>query len=112
MLRNILFFCSVCGLTPGEAIAIATGNTAKAHGLDVGVLAVGRPADIVICGPVEGSTGKSAADAIGHGDLPGIAYVIVDGEIVVSGRSRQTPPPNRKLFFSCCDAHAGGLSCD
>jgi enamidase len=112
MLRNILFLCSVCGLTPGEAIAIATGNTAKAHGLDVGVLAVGRPADIVICGPVAGSTGKSAADAIGHGDLPGIAYVIADGEIAVNGRSRQTPPPNRRLFFSCCDAHAGGLSCD
>ena len=32
-----------------EAVAIATGNTAKAHGLDVGILASGRPADIVIC---------------------------------------------------------------
>ncbi len=41
MLRNLLFLCSVCGLLPGEAIAIATGNTAAAHGLDVGVLAVG-----------------------------------------------------------------------
>jgi enamidase len=112
MLRNLLFLCSVCGLTPGEAIAIATGNTAKAHGLEVGVLAAGRPADIVICGPVEGSTGQSAADAIAHGDLPGIAYVIIDGEIIVGGRSRQTPPPNRRLFFSCCDAHAAGLRAD
>ena len=60
-----------------------------------------------ICGPVEGSAGTSIADAIAHGDLPGIAYVIADGEIVVSGRSRQTPPPKRKLFFSCCDAHGG-----
>ena len=72
----------------------------------------GRPADLVICGPVEGSAGTSVADAIAHGDLPGIAYVIVDGEIVVGGRSRQTPPPNRRLFFSCCDAHAGGMTCD
>ena len=101
MLRNLLLLCSVCGLSPGEAIAIATGNTARAHGLDVGVLAVGAPADIVICGPVEGSTGTSASDAIAHGDLPGIAYVLVDGEIIVSGRSRQTPPPNRRLFFTC-----------
>jgi enamidase len=91
----------VCGLTPGEAIAIATGNTARAHGLDVGVLAVGAPADLVLCGPVEGSTGTSVADAIAHGDLPGIAYVMVDGEVVVSGRSRQTPPPKRRLMFSC-----------
>ncbi len=101
MLRNLLLLCAVCGLSPGEAIAIATGNTARAHGLDVGVLAVGAPADIVICGPVEGSTGTSASDAIAHGDLPGIAYVLVDGEIIVSGRSRQTPPPNRRLFFTC-----------
>ena len=110
MLRNICAIASVCGVPPAEAIAIATGNTAKAHGLDVGVLAPGRPADIVLCGPVEGSAGTSIADAIAHGDLPGIAYVIADGEIVVSGRSRQTPPPKRTLFFSCCDTHAGGFA--
>jgi enamidase len=101
MLRNLLLLCSVCGLLPGEAVAIATGNTARAHGLDVGVLTEGAPADIVICGPVEGSTGTSVADAIAHGDLPGIAYVLVDGEIVVSGRSRQTPPTKRRLSISC-----------
>ena len=111
MLRNLLFMCSVCGLLPAEAIAIATGNTAAAHGLDVGVLAPGRPADLVICGPVEGSTGTSVSDAIAHGDLPGISYVIVDGEIVVGGRSRQTPPPNRQTFFSCCEAHSA-FACD
>ena len=107
MLRNLCFLSSVCGVTPAEAIAIATGNTAKAHGLDVGVLAPGRPADIVVCGPVEGSTGTSLADAIAHGDLPGVSTVLIDGEIVVSGRSRQTPPPRRRLSFACCDAHAG-----
>ena len=110
MLRNICAIASVCGVPPAEAIAIATGNTAKAHGLDVGVLAPGRPADIVVCGPVQGSAGTSIADAIAHGDLPGIAYVIADGEVVVSGRSRQTPPPKRTLFLSCCDTHAGGFA--
>jgi enamidase len=110
MFRNICYLASVCGVAPADAVAIATGNTAKAHGLDVGILAPGRPADIVICGPVEGSAGTTIADAIAHGDLPGIAYVIADGEIVVSGRSRQTPPPKRKLFFSCCDVHAGGFA--
>jgi enamidase len=110
MLRNICYIASVCGVPPAEAVAIATGNTAKAHGLDVGILAPGRPADLIVCGPVEGSAGSSIADAIGHGDLPGIAYVIADGEIVVSGRSSQTPPPKRKLFFSCCDVHAGSFA--
>jgi enamidase len=112
MLRNICAMASLGGVPPAEAIAIATGNTAKAHGLDVGILAPGRPADIVICGPVEGSAGTSVADAIAHGDLPGIATVIADGAIVVSGRSRQTPPPKRTLFFSCCDLHSGGFSAE
>jgi enamidase len=109
MLRQLCFICSICDVSPAEAIAIATGNTARAHGLDVGILAPGKPADLVICGPVEGSAGTSVTDAIAHGDLPGIAYVLIDGEIVVSGRSRQTPPPQRKYFFSCCEAHAAAF---
>jgi len=39
-----------------------------------------------------------------------VGVSIADGEIVVSGRSRQTPPPKRKLFFSCCDVHAGSFT--
>ena len=47
MFRNICYIASVCGVPPAEAVAIATGNTAKAHGLDVGILAPGRPADLI-----------------------------------------------------------------
>ena len=93
MLRNILLLSSVADLTPGEAIAVATGNTARAHGLEVGILRPGAPADIVIAGPVEGSAGSTLADAIAHGDLPGISFVLIDGEVAVETRSRQTPPP-------------------
>jgi enamidase len=92
MLRNILFLSSICEISPGEAIAIATGNTARAHGLDVGVLREGAPADVIIAGPVTGSAGSTLADAIAHGDLPGISFVLIDGEIAVEGRSEQTPP--------------------
>jgi len=111
MLRNVLYLSAVCDLSPGEAIAVATGNTAKAHGLDGGVLRVGAPADIVVCGRVEGSSGTSMADAIAHGDLPGISYVLVDGEVVVDGRSRQTPPagtPGRRI--SAPPGEAGTVS--
>ena len=93
MLRNICYLAGVCGLTPGEAIAVATGNTAKAHGLEVGVLRPGAPADFLVAAPVEGSAGTTLADAIAHGDLPGLSHVVVDGEALVDGRSRQTPPP-------------------
>jgi enamidase len=103
MLRNILFLASMCGLSPGEAVAVATGNTARAHGLDVGILDVGRAADIVVCGPITGSAGTTLSDAIAHGDLPGISHVLIDGQLVVADRSRQTPPPARRAFFCCCN---------
>jgi enamidase len=89
MLRNILYLSSVCELTPGEAVAVATGNTARAHGLDVGLLRPGDPADLLICGPVQGSAGTTLSDAIAHGDLPGISYAFIDGRPVVSGRSER-----------------------
>ena len=43
MLRNMIFLSSVCGLSAGEVIAVTTGNTAKAHGLDTGILKPGMP---------------------------------------------------------------------
>ncbi len=92
MLRNLLFLAAVCELDPGQAVAVATGNTARAHGLDEGILRPGAPADLVIAGPVEGSAGSTLSDAIAHGDLPGISYVFIDGEPVVERRSGQTPP--------------------
>ena len=103
MLRNILLLTGVCGLDPAIAIAAATGNTARAHGLESGVIEVGRPADVVVIGPVTGSTGTTVADAIAHGDLPGISHVIANGVVVVDGRSHQTPPPSQPIV-SCCDA--------
>jgi enamidase len=103
LMRKLMFLTSVCGVSPGAAIAIATGNTARAHGLDVGMLAVGRPADIVVCAPISGSAGKTVADAIAHGDLPGISHVLIDGELAVAGRSRQTPPPANPARFLCCN---------
>ena len=103
MLKNILFLSSICGLSPGESIAIATGNTARAHGLDCGILEPGRPADVVICGPVKGSEGTTLGEAIAHGDLPGISHVLIDGVPIVPGRSHQTPPPEHAAKFSCCN---------
>lgn len=105
--RNVLFLASMCGLLPGQAIAIATGNTGRAHRLEEGILAPGKPADFALCGPVEGSAGTSLADAVAHGDLPGITHVFIDGKPVVSGRSRQTPPPRLRPVVNCCNPNFG-----
>lgn len=107
--RNILFLSSVCGLTPGQAIAIGTGNTARAHGLDCGVLEPGRPADLMLCGPVEGSAGTTLADAVEHGDLPGISHVLTEGKVIVSGGSRQTPPTRLRPVINCCGPNLPGV---
>ncbi|MGW0162580.1 amidohydrolase family protein [Mycobacterium sp. NPDC003323] len=99
MLRNLCFLSSVCGLDPATAVAAGTGQTAAAHGLDTGVLAVGRPADFVVLGPITGSTARDGLECFALGDLPGIASVVVDGVALVETRSEQTPPPSRQVAW-------------
>lgn len=93
MLRNICYLSSVCGMDPLNALAAATFNTARAHRVEGGSLTPGSPADMILCGPITGSTGDNALDCFRLGDLPGVSMVMIDGEPLVMGRSRQTPPP-------------------
>ena len=72
-----------------------TGNTARVHKLPRGLIAEGLEADLVIMDAPMGSVGEDALEAIEAGDVPGVAMVLVDGEIVVA-KSRNTPPPVRK----------------
>ena len=95
MLREIAFLASVGGIPPEAAICMATGNVGRAHGLSIGVLAEGRPADLVLLDKVHGSVAQDALDSLAKGDLPGISVVLIDGDIKVGGRSQQTPPPER-----------------
>ncbi|MCS6855518.1 MAG: amidohydrolase family protein [Elioraea sp.] len=94
MLRTISLLCSVGGAAPERAICWATGNVARVRGLAQGVLAVGRPADLVLCDRPQGSDSTNVLEALTVGDLPGIGMVITDGVIRVS-RSRNTPPAER-----------------
>jgi enamidase len=90
--------CMASSLTPvkaDQAICMATGNTAKVFGLDVGLIKEGLPADLVAMDAPMGSVGKDALTAIEAGDVPGISMVMIDGKIQVK-ISRNTPPPKRK----------------
>src|ERR1043166_584417 len=95
ILREIAFISSVGEVPPEIAICMATGNVGRAHGLDIGILEEGRPADLVLLHKITGSVATDALDSFAKGDLPGISTVIIDGEIRVAGRSQQTPPPER-----------------
>lgn len=103
MLRNICYLASVCGVDPVSAVAAATGQTARAHGLAAGVIAEGMPADLLVLGPISGSTARDGLESFALGDLPGIATVLVDGVPLVATRSEQTPPPSRSVTWRGAD---------
>jgi len=94
ILRTVALLAGLGGLAPAEAICCATGNTARVYGLNVGVVAEGREADLVLCDAPVGSVGRDALEALAAGDLPGISMVLIDGRPVI-GRSRNTPPAAR-----------------
>jgi enamidase len=94
ILRVMAHLASLGGVSPELAVAMATGNTARVHGLDVGVLAPGKAADIALVDAPVGSSASSALEALGVGDLPGVSMVLIDGTVAI-GRSRNTPPAAR-----------------
>ena len=70
---------------------MGSGNTAKVYGLNTGVIAVGKEADLILMDAPMGSVGTNALEAISAGDIPGISMVLIDGKIMFS-KSRNTPP--------------------
>jgi enamidase len=82
------------GLPAEQAIACATGNTARLRKLNCGLIEPGRPADIVFVDRAQHTAGATLLKSIELGDLPGIGMVMIDG-IVRCGRSRNTPPAEK-----------------
>jgi enamidase len=93
MLRTISLMCALGGVPPAVAFCLASGNTARAHGVDTGFIRPGAPADLILMGRIVGANGRDALDAMSVGDLPGISAILVDGELLVAPRSQQMPPP-------------------
>lgn len=96
ILRVMASIASLGGVDGAVAVATATGTTAELHGLDTGILEVGRAADLVV---IDAPLGSSASDAVGAleiGDTPAVAVVLIDGEVRVV-KSRNTPPAVRTV---------------
>ena len=107
ILRLMAHLASLGGVAPETVVAFATGNTARVHGLEQGVIAPGRPADLVIADAPVGSVATDALGALANGDLLGISMVLVDGVAVV-GRSRNTAPAARMAEVVGAPSVAGG----
>lgn len=95
ILRVANLLAGLTPIRPEEAICMATGNTARLHKLNRGIIEEGREADLVVMDAPMGSVGGDALSAIAAGDVPGVSMVLVDGQIVLS-KSRNTPPAVRQ----------------
>jgi enamidase len=100
VLKTVCELASLGDLPPAEAVALATGNNARAFRLapGTGTIAVGAPADLVVCDTPAASQAGNAFEAIARGDIPGISCVIIDGAVRF-GRSRNTPLAQRLATF-------------
>jgi enamidase len=93
MIKTVCEISSLCGLPATKAIALASGNNGAVLGVEQGILDVGRPADLFCCFRPLGSSQAGPLESIEYGDIPGIAAVVIDGE-VRAFRSRNTPAPD------------------
>ena len=91
ILRLIALLSSMGDIPAEEVFCYATGNTARLRGLDSGVIAVGRAADLVFLDRAQHSAGNNLLDSVRLGDIPGVGMVLIDG-VVRCQRSRNTPP--------------------
>ena len=98
MLRVMSWAAALGGVAPEEAVAMATGNVAAMHGLDVGTIETRRAADLVVVDAPLGSQAKDALGALAIGDTLAVAGVVIDGAVRVT-KSRNTPPPVRSISF-------------
>ena len=100
VIKTICEIASLGDLAPEIAIALATGNNTRAFRLaaGTGTVAVGAPADLVVCDAPAASKARDAFGAIARGDIPGISCVVIDGQ-VRTGRSRNSPLATRLATF-------------
>jgi enamidase len=98
MLRAVSWVASLGGVDPAAAVAAATGNVAALHGLNVGVVAAGHEADLLVMDAPLGSQAADALGALAIGDTPAVASAVIDGAVRFT-KSRNTPPPVRPVSF-------------
>lgn len=97
MIKSVCELSCLSGHPPEMLLAAATGNNARVYRLDCGILGRGRAADVILLDAPLGGSRRSALAAIKHGDYPAVPAVFTDGVPRFVGRSRNTPPPTRRV---------------
>ncbi len=96
-IKTLTEMCTLAGIAPEKVLACATGNVAKIYGFNSGFLAPGKDADITVIDVSHGSMADNALDGMAIGDIPAIGAVISGGVPRFLYKSRNTPPPLRKM---------------
>lgn len=96
ILRVMSWIASLADVPPERVVAMATGNVAALHGLNTGVIAEGREADLLLVDAPQGSQATDALEALVIGDTLAVATAIIDGKPRFE-KSRNTPPPSRPI---------------
>jgi enamidase len=96
MIKTVAELSSLGRIPAADAIACATGNNARVLRRGEGVLELGAPADLSLLHAPLGGAADNPLAAIELGDLPGIAGVVIDGELRAR-RSRNTPAPVKAI---------------
>jgi enamidase len=102
LLYTMSHLVSLADVEPEVAVAMATGNNARAFRLNSGIIAPGRDADVVIIDACLGGSQDDALSALKNGDIPGVGAVVTDGVPRFVGRSRNTPETIRKVRVAEC----------
>lgn len=97
ILYTMSHLCSLGGMAPEIAVAAATGNNARVYGLNSGIIAVGRDADVALIDACAGGSQDDALSALRNGDIPAVSAVVTDGIPRFVGRSRNTPEGIRRV---------------
>ncbi|WP_267278760.1 amidohydrolase family protein [Arthrobacter sp. CDRTa11] len=96
IIKTICELSSIGGMAPTDVISYATANAARVLRRPEGVLDLNRPADLVLVQEPVGGSQDHPLKAISNGDIPGIAGVIINGQIRAL-RSRNSPAPAREV---------------
>jgi enamidase len=97
LIYTISQIASLTDFDVAELIAAATGNVAKCYGLNSGFLKAGCDADVVLIDAPLGGTKSDALSALKNGDPCAVGAVMTAGVPRFVGRSKNTPPPVRKI---------------
>lgn len=98
MIKTVCELASLGGLSASDALAMASGSNGAVLRRDEGVLEPGRPADLALTFAPLGSAHDDPLSCIEQGDIPGIAAMLIDGEVRAL-RSRNTPAPDGACRF-------------